>query len=122
VLLLDEADTYLEKRSTQDIQRNCLVSVFLRKLEYCQAILFLTTNRVTEFDDAILSRMHVMITFPEIDRHSRKQIWTQFIKEANTGHGPASVSPKDLKQLVEASLNARQVCLRTLDFPDAVLR
>lgn len=33
VLLLDEADVYLEKRSTKDLERNKLVSIFLRLLE-----------------------------------------------------------------------------------------
>ena len=46
ILLIDEADVYLEKRNIQDIHRNALVSVFLRQLEYFQGILFLTTNRV----------------------------------------------------------------------------
>ena len=44
-----------EKRSSHNLTRNCLSSVFVRKLEYCPWILFLTTDRVTEFDDAILS-------------------------------------------------------------------
>lgn len=46
ILLLDEADVFLEKRNMQDVYRNALVSVFLRQLEYFQGILFLTTNRV----------------------------------------------------------------------------
>lgn len=45
VLLLDEADVYLERRSINDLMRNSLVSIFLRLLEYFQGILFLTTNR-----------------------------------------------------------------------------
>jgi hypothetical protein len=35
LLLLDEADVFLERRSPNDLIRNGLVSVFLRKLEYC---------------------------------------------------------------------------------------
>lgn len=46
ILLLDEADVFLEKRSMHDIHRNSLVGVFLRQLEYFMGILFLTTNRV----------------------------------------------------------------------------
>lgn len=46
ILLLDEADVFLEKRNMHDIYRNALVSIFLRQLEYFQGILFLTTNRV----------------------------------------------------------------------------
>ena len=45
VLLLDEADVFLEARSTHDLERNKLVSIFLRVLEYYEGILFLTTNR-----------------------------------------------------------------------------
>lgn len=41
VLLLDEADVFLERRSVHDLQRNALVSIFLRLLEYFQGILFL---------------------------------------------------------------------------------
>ncbi len=59
VLLLDEADVFLEKRSIHDIHRNALVSIFLRLLEYFQGILFLTTNRVETFDDAFQSRKNI---------------------------------------------------------------
>ena len=34
VVLLDEADIFLERRSTHEIMRNAMVSVFLRELEY----------------------------------------------------------------------------------------
>ncbi|KAI8168695.1 hypothetical protein K4K49_000312 [Colletotrichum sp. SAR 10_70] len=34
VVLLDEADVFLEERSLQNLERNALVSVFLRVLEY----------------------------------------------------------------------------------------
>lgn len=56
ILLLDEADVFLEKRNMQDIHRNALVSIFLRQLEYFQGILFLTTNRVE------VSRMVAFLT------------------------------------------------------------
>lgn len=46
VMLLDEADVFLAQRTNQDIERNALVSVFLRVLEYYEGVLFLTTNRV----------------------------------------------------------------------------
>jgi len=34
VLLIDEADVFLERRSLHDLHRNAMVSVFLRVLEY----------------------------------------------------------------------------------------
>lgn len=47
VLLIDEADVFMERRSTNDLNRNSLVAGFLRSLEYYDGILFLTTNRVS---------------------------------------------------------------------------
>lgn len=52
VLLLDEVDVYLEARSTHDLERNKLVCIFLRVLEYYEAFLFLTSNRVDNIDAA----------------------------------------------------------------------
>ncbi len=69
LILLHEADMYLEQRSKADVARNKLVSVFLRELEYCDGIMFLTTNRVSNFDDAILSRIHLMLKAPCVRRH-----------------------------------------------------
>ena len=57
VLLLDEADVFLEERSMSDLERNSLVSVFLRILEYYDGILILTSNRVGTFDEAFKSRI-----------------------------------------------------------------
>ncbi|XHG04116.1 hypothetical protein AWENTII_007396 [Aspergillus wentii] len=45
-----------EGRDRTDIERNAMVSVFLRILEYYSGILFLTTNRVGALDEAFRSR------------------------------------------------------------------
>lgn len=65
VLLIDEADVYVRERGP-DIQQNAIVGVFLRTLEYYSGFLFLTTNRATCVDDAILSRCtaHVRYQLP----------------------------------------------------------
>jgi SpoVK/Ycf46/Vps4 family AAA+-type ATPase len=47
VILLDEADVFLEARTNHDLQRNALVSTFLQTLEYQDTVIFLTTNRVS---------------------------------------------------------------------------
>ena len=38
ILLLDEADVFLEARTQHHLQHNTLVSVFLRQLEYFQGV------------------------------------------------------------------------------------
>ncbi|KAI9694334.1 MAG: hypothetical protein M1820_009023 [Bogoriella megaspora] len=84
VLLLDEADVFLAKRSREDIKRNGLVSVFLRVLEYYSGILFLTTNRVGALDDAFRSRLHLTLYYPKLDRVHTIKIWNANLKRLAT--------------------------------------
>lgn len=79
VLLLDEADVFLERRSVHELHRNALVSVFLRLLEYFQGILFLTTNRVETFDEAFQSRIHIALRYSDLDRKAKRIIWKTFL-------------------------------------------
>ena len=84
VLLFDEADVFLESRERGDFERNSLVSVFLRAMEYYQGLMFLTTNRVGIFDEAIISRVHVILHFPDLSDENRARIWdTSFRKLSN---------------------------------------
>ena len=75
LVLLDEADVYLEKRRSMDIARNGLVSIFLRALEYYRGLLILTTNRVQSFDSAFLSRIHVALHYKNLQDEDRERIW-----------------------------------------------
>ena len=77
VLLLDECDVFLEVRSADDLDRNKIVSIFLRTLEYYEGILFLTTNRVEHMDPAFASRIHVSLEYPALDAAARAAVWAQ---------------------------------------------
>jgi len=90
VILLDEADVFLAKRTAGNIGRNAFVSIFLRLLEYYQGILFLTTNRVDEFDTAFQSRVHFSISYPALDSKQRSAIWKDLIEGARTSVLPAA--------------------------------
>lgn len=79
VLLLDEADVFLEERSMSDLKRNSLVSVFLRILEYYDGLLILTSNRVGMFDEAFKSRIQVALHYENLTRSDRKKIWQNFL-------------------------------------------
>jgi AAA+ superfamily predicted ATPase len=106
VLLIDEADVFLERRSLHDLHRNAMVSVFLRVLEYYSGILFLTTNRVTTFDDAFKSRIHIPIRYTDLTVDSRRQIWRNFCKKVPGG---VDVTDKGFEELAETDLNGRQI-------------
>ncbi|KAK5134730.1 hypothetical protein LTR04_004664, partial [Oleoguttula sp. CCFEE 6159] len=86
ILLLDEADVFLEQRSLHELERNKLVSVFLRILEYYEGIMFLTTNRVDKFDAAFQSRIHISLDYPELSSDSRRMVWKNFLAQAGREH------------------------------------
>ncbi|KAF9895043.1 hypothetical protein FE257_004671 [Aspergillus nanangensis] len=111
VLLLDEADIFLEKRTIQDIHRNALVSIFLRLLEYFQGILFLTTNRVETFDDAFQSRIHVALRYGDLTTKAKRSVWKMFLErvQAKEGVQTAQFTDKDFDMLARHNLNGRQI-------------
>lgn len=111
VLLLDEADIFLEKRTIHDIHRNALVSIFLRLLEYFQGILFLTTNRVETFDDAFQSRIHVALRYGDLTTKAKRSVWKMFLERVRAIEGAqiASFTEEDYDKLSRHTLNGRQV-------------
>lgn len=106
VLLIDEADVFLERRSLRDLHRNAMVSVFLRVLEYYSGILFLTTNRVTTFDDAFKSRIHIPIRYTDLSIESRAEIWRTFCQRVPGG---VDIDDSGIATLAEHDLNGRQI-------------
>ncbi|MEW6678586.1 MAG: ATP-binding protein [Pseudomonadota bacterium] len=74
VMLIDEADVYIKRRD-DDIAMNAVVGVFLRVLEYFNGLLFLTTNRVDDIDEAIVSRCIALIKYSPPDDEARRRIW-----------------------------------------------
>ncbi|KAI1110447.1 hypothetical protein F5Y14DRAFT_361099 [Nemania sp. NC0429] len=66
ILLFDEADVFLTQRERSNLERNALVGVFLRVMEYYRGILFLTTNRVGALDEAFRSRVHISLWYPHL--------------------------------------------------------
>lgn len=103
VLLLDEADVFLEARSTSDLERNKLVSIFLRVLEYYEGILFLTTNRISNIDDAFHSRIHISMQYPPLTAANRRHIWNTFMSKTS------GLSDGQLDALAQVELNGRQI-------------
>ena len=104
VLLLDEADVFLEQRTTSDLVRNALVSIFLRQLEYYQGILFLTTNRVAAFDAAFHSRIHISLHYASLAPAARERVWRSFGAAVR-----AALADADYARLAREPLNGRQI-------------
>jgi hypothetical protein len=123
VMLIDEADVYLERREFADLKRNSLVSgksilqkrnrvmvarlttsvhtVFLRCTEYYRGILFLTTNRVGTFDDAFMSRIHVVIAYENLGSRDRARIWKQFFNKLSEDRQDMTITSRAKRYVLE---------------------
>jgi len=94
------------------LERNALVSVALRVLEYHRGVLFLTTNRIQAFDQAFLSRFSIgsypsyqgslhyltsvkAVKYPELDVDARLTIWRKFFELAGCELWGGSGQPGD---------------------------
>ncbi|ORY08061.1 P-loop containing nucleoside triphosphate hydrolase protein [Clohesyomyces aquaticus] len=106
VLLLDEADVFLEQRSLHELERNKLVSIFLRVLEYYEGTMFLTTNRVQTFDPAFQSRIHISLDYQELSIDSRRMVWKNFLDSSQQEH---TISKRQLEELARMNMNGRQI-------------
>ncbi len=80
VVLIDEADVYIRRRD-DNMAANAVVGVFLRVLEYFNGLLFLTTNRVDDIDEAIVSRCIALIKYEPPDREARAKIWRVMLEQ-----------------------------------------
>ncbi|KAJ8124863.1 hypothetical protein O1611_g8777 [Lasiodiplodia mahajangana] len=107
VLLLDEADVFLGARDSNHLERNELVSIFLRRLEYYRGLMFLTTNRVNSIDSAFKSRIDLILPYFDLDEQSRKRVWENFIGKLNKG--VADFSDADIAKLAKTKLDGREI-------------
>ncbi|KAL6716593.1 hypothetical protein ACLMJK_006160 [Lecanora helva] len=78
IMLIDEADVFLEERVPGDLRRNCLIAVFLRTMEYYSGILFLTSNRVGQIDTAFASRILLVLGYELLPGELRQRLWEMF--------------------------------------------
>ena len=110
ILLLDEADVYIRCRDN-DLQHNAIVAEFLRTLEYFKGLLFMTTNRVGDVDDAILSRCIATIKYEVPPKEDAMRLWkslaTQFHADLSDelvdslSNIYAKCSGRDIKELLK---------------------
>ncbi|RSL68710.1 hypothetical protein CEP54_002753 [Fusarium duplospermum] len=109
VLLLDEADVFMQARNLQDLERNGLVSVLLRILEYFEGILFLTTNRVETIDSAFMSRIHLALSYPPLCEAGKRKLWETWIIRSCQGQRPEWAEQQLLDHLSRLDVSGRDI-------------
>lgn len=82
----------------------------LRKIEYFDGTLFLTTNRVQVIDPAFISRIHFRIAYPNLTKQARKEVWTIYATQGTTQHQkPSWVNDAFLDTVSEYDMNGRDI-------------
>ncbi|KAI0474584.1 P-loop containing nucleoside triphosphate hydrolase protein [Xylaria cf. heliscus] len=107
VLVIEDADAFLEHQTSLSFERNLMVNTFLRLLEKFHGILFLTTSRVNAIDHAFMSRIHLPIYYTDHSRDSRLNLWRKFYNNMASPSEP--VEDNEFQPLAVHSLNGRQI-------------
>ncbi|MBE3041795.1 AAA family ATPase, partial [Candidatus Bathyarchaeota archaeon] len=77
----------------------------MRLLEYQQGIIFLTTNRLGDFDEAFESRIHLQIPFSPLDALKRRLIWERLARK----NGNCILSTAQMEALGRLPLDGRRI-------------
>lgn len=77
----------------------------LRLIEYYPGILFLSTSRVHAFDPGFISRVHMAVSFKEMGKDARMQIWKAFLEKLSAD----SLTASELDSLVNRRVSGRQI-------------
>ena len=117
IVLLDEADVFLEGRSEAvgvAKEHNAFVAIFLKHLEYFSGIVFLTSNRVRVFDKAMKSRIHLALEYQPPNIDMRRRIWTHCLSEIPASELDLDVE-EDVDDFLKEEVNGREIanCVNT---------
>jgi len=111
IVLIDEADVFMEERSLHELERSNLVAIFLRHLECYRGILFLATNRIKTIDEAFLSRIHISLRFKDLSTDAKRQVWSAFLAKlgVKVGGTDGRITEAQLTELAERDINGQQI-------------
>jgi hypothetical protein len=79
-------------------------------LEYYQGLLFVTTNRMEDFDEAFHNRIHVTIAYHPLEPSSRTNIWRLHISKMIARSQSSELWTEEVYQaLGELEVNGRDI-------------
>lgn len=107
LLFLNEAEVFLTQQFIKHIDWNRLVTIFLHKFEYFQNILFLTTNQLSNLNEIIKNRAHLLLTYSDLNHNTKKKTFQQFLqKDSDLA---VHVDDQKLIALTQITLNEKQI-------------
>ena len=102
IVLIDECETFVRSRGI-DLQQNAIVTTFLRTIEYFDGIMFLTSNKIKDIDDAVLSRCAAAVSYKKPTPENAKKIWKVLLKQFDIED---KVSDETINQAIKVFPNA----------------
>lgn len=97
IFLLNEGDQLIHKRSVDSKggcsdTENAIQSVFLEELESFPGVVIVTTNLVTNLDQAMSRRFHIKLELGKPDADCRKKLWRIHLPESIPGAAQINVA------------------------------
>jgi hypothetical protein len=82
---------------------------FLRKLEYYEGILILTTNMIHSIDKAFRSRINIAIHYEELTFSQKKKLWNLFLSKLSPERAKIGELLKKVDEWAKIPFNGRQI-------------
>ncbi|MFC6342073.1 ATP-binding protein, partial [Nocardioides hankookensis] len=115
LLFFDEADSLFGSRSevkdARDRYANQEVSYLLQRMEHFDGITVLATNLRGNVDPAFARRLHFIVTFPDPDEATRKELWSHHLAQLPSTDPADPLDPTALATLDLAGGGIRNVVL-----------
>lgn len=116
VILLEEAEIFLEKRTLGDSKRNALISVFTRKLESYNGVIILTSSNINSMDEVLRSRIQLSLHYGPLNLAQRSQIWETHLAQLESLESlfnPSAINISELRanlsMIVKYKLNGFEI-------------
>jgi hypothetical protein len=103
VILIDEADAFLRKRTFGNNDHQ-MTSVFLRLMENYSGIMFMTSNLGDLIDPAIDSRIQIRLNYQKPSEYHRIKVWRSLLEQTNF-----HFDSTDIDILSKYELNNREI-------------
>lgn len=91
ILLLENADLFVQDRDLHNLQRGALISILLHHLDFSNALVILSTSHSSRRDNCFESRVGLPVYFEPLSFGYQKHIWFHLLGCLNLHKGSRSL-------------------------------